>query len=108
MPSYLGSGFPLVLFLSIFPPVTPFFTLQLFTHSFANSSVLVVEKNYGFFFYWSDYCAAELFDHASQDKFYCLLDNEFDGVAAGMTDASITRRYNSMLSRKILPSASKL
>eukprot|EP00729_Bicosta_minor_P011571 gene11571-30232_t len=34
----------------------------------------------------ADYCAAELFDHASQDKFYCLLDNEFDGVAAGMTD----------------------
>lgn len=72
------------------------------------TAACLLSKKIMIFFYWSDYCAAELFDHASQDKFYCLLDNEFDGVAAGMTDASITRRYNSMLSRKILPSASKL
>jgi hypothetical protein len=52
-----------------------------------------------------EYCADQLFEHVRDGKFYCLLDNVWGKVSAGMTDETIARRYNSMTQRVIIPSA---
>ena len=50
----------------------------------------------------SEYCADQVFEHVREGKFYCLLDNTFGGMPAGLTDDTIKRRYDSMTQRNIV------
>jgi hypothetical protein len=49
-----------------------------------------------------DFAAEQVFEHVQKGLFYCILDNEFDGVPTGLDDA-IKRRYDSFISRRFIP-----